>query len=314
MILPEPPDIQQAEQSDKRKFAVLPFNAIWDRSINPFRFRVLAALAGFANRAGVCYVSNQRLAEQLQTTRPRVNVAVNALKRAGWIRQISKPVVGLRGATIQIMFEAGMRVDDAVAIASRGTSDDLRTEDQREKELVDMIADGGKQWTEQELKDNKERLAALLITAFKTPSDKPKMYEPEQSDTMGVKKIKQEIRSRMRQIKAETTTATETKVDVLKQEHKHKKLCLGSETGTGKNREKEQVVKKQEHKQQEQVDYIAIVVLFQNELFNGVKTENDLHMCMRLSEHGVTRSEIMRHITDVATDTVGIVSSRMLGT
>jgi hypothetical protein len=312
--LPEAPSIEIAEEKgDQRKFAVLPIGAIWDKSINPFTFRVLAAIASYANRAGVCYVSAGKLATLLQTTRPRVSAATSKLKKAGWIKQLGFAVPGVRGATLQVMFEPDMDITDAVAIASKGTEYDLRPPDQREQELAEMIADNEREWTEQELKKNKERLAKMLVEAFSTMSDKPKMYNPVDGDTLAVKKIKQEIRSRMRQLRGEQLSKEGQQV-VSEKVHKHNNICLGIELDTSDVSEKVLSVSKQVPKQERRLSYEDIVFFFENNLFNGVKSEHDLHMCSLLADRGVDRDLLERYSIAHSGQTVTHIGKLILGT
>ena len=309
--LPAKPEIEQKADKgeDLRKFAVLPFGAIWDRRMNPFAFRVLAAVASYSNRAGVSYVSQGTLAKQLTTTQPRISKAISKLKACGWLKEIGKPVQGLRGATVQIMYAPDMTVEDAVAIASAKTDEDLRPPDQKEEELAQMMADDEKEWTEEELRANKERLAKMLLQAYKTPNDKPRLYEPVKGDTVAVKRIKEEIRSRMRQIRKQEYA---DKGVMPEREYKHNTNSLYAKTDMSGNAKTGMPISKQECDQREPMTYKAIVDFLNNELFNGVKTESDMQGCAWLAEIGITEDILASYVSKYSSDSAYAIAKRVI--
>lgn len=309
--LPSKPEIEQKPDKgeDLRKFAVLPFHAIWDRRMNPFAFRVLAAIASYSNRAGVSYVSQGTLAKQLKTTQPRISNAVTKLKACGWLKEIGKPVQGLRGATVQIMYAPDMTVEDAVAIASAKTNEDLRPPDQKEQELAEMMADNEKEWTEQELRDNKERLAKMLLDAYKTPHDKPKLYEPVKGDTQAVKKIKEEIRSRMRQIRKQEYA---DKGVIPKKEYNQSTYSLYAKTDMSGDAEKDMPMSETVCEQREPMTYKAIVDFVNDQLFEGVKTESDMQGCAWIAEIGITEDMLASYVRSYPGDTAYALAKRVI--
>lgn len=309
--VPAKPEIEKKQDKgeDLRKYAVVPFGAVSDRSINPFSFRVLAALAGYANRAGVTYVGQRELARLLKTTQPRICNALTALKRAGWIKQIGKPVQGIRGATLQVMYAPDMTVQDAVAIASAKTDEDLRPPEQREQELAEMIADNEKEWTAAELAANKERLAKMLIEAFNTPKDSTKAYTESKNDSIAVKKIKQEIRSRMRQIRKQEYDDNEA---ISKTEYNHNNICLDTQNSIVDMPETDITLSNAVYEQRDALTYQGIVEIVSNELMNGVKTESDMQGCAWLAEIGCTADMLNLYITRHPGDTAYDIAKRII--
>ena len=311
--LPEKPKIEQKPDKgeDLRKFAVLPFGAIFDRSINPFSLRVLAALASYANRAGVCYVSQYKLAKDLKTTQSRISKAMSAVKAAGWIKEIGKPVQGIRGATVQILFAPDMDIKDAVAVASAKTNEDLRPPEQKEQELAEMIADNEKQWTEEELRENKERLAKMLLTAFKTPKDSERSYQPVKGDTQAVKKVKQEIRSRMRQLRKQQYEEMESPTP-MPIGYTNIKDSLYVKKDITPMPEKILPMSERVSDQRQGMTYEAIVNYLKQNLFNGVKSEDDLQGCAWLSDLNVTVEQLERYLIAYPSDTAYQLCKRVI--
>jgi DNA-binding MarR family transcriptional regulator len=307
--IPAKPEIK--EQPDKgedlRKFAVVPFNAIKDKRIKHHALRVLAAICAHSNRAGVSYAGQRTLARFLNTSQSTVSNSMRSLKETGYIRVIGKSVQGLRGETLQVMYSPDMTIEDAVAIASAKTDEDLRPPEQREQELAEMIADNEKQWTEQELRENKERLAKMLLQAYQTPQDKPRMYEPVAGDTLAVKKAKQEIRARMRQIRKQELADNHDHEN----RSKHNYLCSDVENrslDSGKrDRDAVKVSEQRDH-----MTYEAIVKFLNDELFEQVKTESDLQGCAWLSDIRVTRDTLQRYITAYPSDTAYQIAKRVI--
>ena len=298
--IPKKPRITEHEKApDGRKFTVLPFRAAFDRSINPFAFRVLACIASYANRAGIGYVSQARLASDLNTTQPRISVAMGKLKASGWIQEIGRPVTGIRGATIRVVFDKSLTLDEAISIASNRDTEDLRPVEQRKQELLEIMVEHKTEWTEQELRENKERLAEILTKVFKTDRDKPKLYTPIKGDTQAVKKIKQEIREHMRKRREKEIYKeieekrmeghTQNDIETLKT-----CLYIDKDMTSAQNRDIpiSQTVYKQKNKM---LDMSSIVGVFNEYLFSGIK-ENDLRFVEMLCQINVSESELVAAI------------------
>jgi hypothetical protein len=169
ITLPKKPRIKQREAPpDGRKFAVLPVAAVWDKQLKNVDLRVLAALCAYANRAGICYVGQIRVAADLHITQPMVSNCVTRLTRQGYLQMICHGVQGVRGQTLRVVFDPNLTLEDAVAIAQSKANEDVRTPKAIEQEHEQLE----KEWSDNEIKENKRRLANLLITTFKTPDDK----------------------------------------------------------------------------------------------------------------------------------------------
>lgn len=185
--LPERPEItQHAAPPDGRKFAVIPFKACADPRLRNAAVRVLAVLCSYANRAGLTYVGQNRIASDLKMHQSAVAREITVLKRCGYIERIKKGWKGTKGETIRVIYGAGISADDAVGIA--GSIEDVRLPDMIEHDNQELT----KIWTEAEIRDNKARLAGMLAQAFKRPAEaKLDVYKPVKGDTVMVSKIKQ---------------------------------------------------------------------------------------------------------------------------
>jgi DNA-binding transcriptional ArsR family regulator len=310
--IPEPIGIEQKETlPDKRKFSVVPLSALRDKRLSAQVKVVLSVVCSFCNRAGITHVSQEKVAQELGVTQGRISRAIARLKRLGYIEQIGRPKPGLRGGTLRIIYDPTITTEDAIAIAGSEQDEDLRSEDMREQQAAEMIAN--ERWTESELKANKERLAKMLIQTFDTVQDKPRMYNPVQGDTLAVKQAKQAIRARMRQLRAEEMSQSAYKdkhENMSETAYKHKELRLYAVTDKEQNTVETHVDKRI----QTRMEYEDCVLYFQKQLKNGVQTERDLQTCALLAEHNVTRETLDQYIKQHSTDTVTQLGDRILGT
>ena len=190
--------IQKDAAPVKRSFCVIPWRAIPDKRLTPHQLKTLAAIASFCNKAGITWVGLERVGKDLGVTKQAVSKHYRILINLGYIRIINKGFKGIRGNTIQVIFDDSLTVEDTIAKASIGTDEDLRApyirerqerEAMREQEII----------TEQQARDNQKRLAELIKTAFKTPVEANKqVYKPVKGDTMTVRKMKESIQKAKR--------------------------------------------------------------------------------------------------------------------
>jgi hypothetical protein len=275
-----------------------------DKRITPTAKVVMSVFCSYCSKAGITHVSQTKVAEDLQIDQSRVSRAMATLQKYGYIEQLGKPFVGIKGKTLRVIYDPEITATDAIAIAGTSDEDDLQPghtfsdEEQRVWAMTEKET-----WTEKELRDNKEQLARLLASALKTAEDKPRMYNPVPGDTLAVKKIKQEIRARMRQIKNEGMSQTHTNTKEIRLYVNSTSNDSYDDKGCNKGIQPPK-----------RFDYEDIVVLFNNQLFNGVKTERDLQTCALFAERGIDRDVIEQHISAWPTETVTQIGRRILGT
>jgi hypothetical protein len=291
--------MQQDAQPDKRSFCVIPWRAIADKRLTPHQLKTLAAIASFCNKAGITWVSLQRVGQDLGVTKQAVSKHYRILINLGYIRIINKGFKGIRGNTIQVIFDDSLTIEDTIAKASIGSSEDLRApyirerqerEAMREQEII----------TEQQARDNQKRLAEMIKTTFKTPSEANKqVYKPVKGDTMTVRKMKESIQKAKRK---PVDNPVDKSVDNLLKDgyidncqelsEQRKDICKDI---VYKDKDNDKVIN--DKVINISFDKVLTLVL----TFNDARarlSEDDIGMLERLSNAGVTELELMRALRD----------------
>ena len=181
--------IEKEPAPDRRKYAVVPIKAIGDKRLHNLAIRILVCACSYANKAGITWVGQRKIADDLGIHQSQVSRELAKLKELGYVDLMAKGFRGAKGDTIRIIYDSELEASEAIAIASADTSEDLRPPEMRRKETKEI-----EEITEEQARENQKRLASMLASAFKRPSEAtPKAYQPVKGDTMTVKKIKQEI-------------------------------------------------------------------------------------------------------------------------
>lgn len=127
-----PPQIVKAPFQDRRKFCVIPWQAVQDWELPSTSLRYLAALAAYANPAGLTWVSLKRVGEDLGVSHVSVHRHMTRLKNRGYVEEVSKGWKGEKAATRRIVYDEDITPEDAVAINSG--KEDCRDPDMKRKE------------------------------------------------------------------------------------------------------------------------------------------------------------------------------------
>jgi biotin operon repressor len=182
--LPKKPRIKEKEAPpDQRKVAVLPFKAVFDENITPGALHVLAAICAYCNRAGITWVSQNRLATELKVSRQAVTNQIAQLRKHGYVEIMKKGYMGQRCNTLRVIFDATVDAETAMAITSR--YEDTRPPAIKEEQ--------DRQMNQEIDKEGQQRIAQMIAKAIKQPI-KPKGYTmPTKGETRTVKKMKDEI-------------------------------------------------------------------------------------------------------------------------
>jgi len=114
--VPTAPDIQQLPHIDKRKFIVIPYRAAVDRRITPGNMRALQIVCSYANKAGILWASQERMAKDIGLTKTGFNFHVRKLKKLGYLKTEHRGWRGERADTLRIVYEPGQTLDDILAI------------------------------------------------------------------------------------------------------------------------------------------------------------------------------------------------------
>jgi biotin operon repressor len=135
-IPPVKPKIIKAAYQDKRKFCVIPYEAVRDWKLPGNSLRYLAAFAAYANPAGLTWVSLKRVGEDLGVSHVTVHRHLTKIKARGYMIDLSNSFKGEKAKTRRIIFDPDVSPEDAIAINS--SKEDCRDPDMIRKELKDM--------------------------------------------------------------------------------------------------------------------------------------------------------------------------------
>jgi len=120
--IPKRPKIQEAEHQDLRKFCVIPYRAGKDKRITQATFRVFITLCGYANRAGIVWVSQKRIGLDCGISQPVTNRHFKRLRDYGYIERVSFGKKGLKADVTRIIYDPSLTAEDAIAIANEPIS------------------------------------------------------------------------------------------------------------------------------------------------------------------------------------------------
>lgn len=155
--LPKRPKIvEQAAPPDQRSHAVLPIRAVTDRKLTDAQLRALAILCSYCNRAGVTWVSQKRLATDMQVSQQAISKHLRALIAAGYVEVTSRAFRGEKPNTTRVIYDPSVSLADAIAITSG--QEDTRPPEMKRREDREMQ----EEFTEEQMAANRQRLKELL--------------------------------------------------------------------------------------------------------------------------------------------------------
>ena len=187
--LPAKPRIKQQDAlPDQRKIVVMPFKAIFDERLNHGTLRTLSAIAAFSNRAGITWVSQVRIANDLKISQQAVSKQVRQLKTLGYIEVVKKGFHGKFTDTIRIIFDEEITAAEAIAMVSN--KEDARPPGQIEAEEKRLQ----KEVDQEGLKRIQDMIRQSLTTTTKQAQKEYQM--PQDNETITVKKMKAEMKKK----------------------------------------------------------------------------------------------------------------------
>lgn len=207
--LPKKPRIKEKEPApDQRKICVMPIRALTDRSLSDAAVRVLGILCSYCNRAGLTWVSQTRLAKDMNVSKQAISKQVVKLKAAGYVEVVKKGFRGERTDTIRVVFDESIDVETALAVTSR--HEDNRPpalKEEQMKEQQDMTVD----------REGLKRIQDMIKGTLKPINPPAKEYQMPKGDTQTVAKMKADIAtkkaSRSRPIDNSKVVNTEPSID-----------------------------------------------------------------------------------------------------
>ena len=120
--IPKEKKIQKKKDSDNRKYIVLPIS-ILKHKLTGSELKILFLLGSYVNKAGITWVSQKRLAKEINTTRQYINNNIAKLKKKGIIDIIRFHVKGERGQTIRIIYNKDDNIKDVISNTSDKETD-----------------------------------------------------------------------------------------------------------------------------------------------------------------------------------------------
>lgn len=138
-----PKVVEKQAPPDQRKFAVVPMRAATDIELHGFSMKVLVLLCSYANRAGITWVGQQRIADHLQVSKQQVARAMKQLRDRGHVEVMSKGFRGERANTVRIIYDETINAEDAIAITSG--QEDTRPPEMARNDIKAMTTPDGHQ-------------------------------------------------------------------------------------------------------------------------------------------------------------------------
>lgn len=178
--LPKKPRVVQKESPpDLRKVCVLPIRAVFDQKLTHGALQVLAAVCAYANRAGITWVSQTRLAKELGISQQAVAKQFKQLREHGYLETVRKGFKGERTDTLRVIFDPS--VDAATAIAVTSAIEDTRPPVMQKEQAMEA---------DKPDPDGQRRVAQAIAQVLKTPT-KRTYTMPKSGDTRAVRSVKE---------------------------------------------------------------------------------------------------------------------------
>jgi DNA-binding MarR family transcriptional regulator len=171
--------VQKEAAPDLRKVAVLPIRAVFDQKLTHGALQVLAAVCAFANRAGITWVSQTRLAKDLGISQQAVAKQFKQLREHGYLETVRKGFKGERTDTLRVIFDPS--VDAATAIAVTSAIEDTRPPVMQKEQAMEA---------EQPDPEGQRRVAQAIAQVLKAPPKRTHTM-PKQGETRAVREIKE---------------------------------------------------------------------------------------------------------------------------
>ena len=123
---------------DQRQIAVMPIKALTDRRLSGGCVRVLALICSYCNRAGITWVGQQRLAQDLQTNKQYISTQMVRLRQFGYIETLVKGGKHSHTATTRVIYNKAISTEDAIGLVNEESrSPDMINKE--EKFMAEML-------------------------------------------------------------------------------------------------------------------------------------------------------------------------------
>lgn len=110
-------EFKPTRNKDLRKYSIMPIKAVQDQRINKTRaISVLAAICSYVDETGVTYVSQARLAKDLDVSRQAINRQVRQLHKLGYLVYAKKRYKDQKTTSIKVIYDPEV-IDETTARA-----------------------------------------------------------------------------------------------------------------------------------------------------------------------------------------------------
>ena len=118
-IIPKKPKVKlKPKPPDRRQIAVVPLRAIMEKSLSLGALRVLCMVCAYANRSGITWVGQQRLAQDLSVSRKTITSQMTQLRTKGYIDRLRKGAKESHTSTMRIVYDKDIALEDVLAMTS----------------------------------------------------------------------------------------------------------------------------------------------------------------------------------------------------
>jgi DNA-binding MarR family transcriptional regulator len=130
-------EFKPEKPKDARNFCVLPIEATIDKRLakNQTAFRVLARICTYTDNVGVTFVSQDRLAADLNVTRQAINKQMKILRDCGYIVYARKRYAGQKTNSIKVIYDGVKSEQEAYSNLTP-----LQQMEQAEREALERLS------------------------------------------------------------------------------------------------------------------------------------------------------------------------------
>ena len=126
--IPKKPKIRlKPKPQDRRQIAIVPLRAVMDKSLSLGALRVLCMVCAYANRSGITWVGQERLAKDLGVSRRTITAQMTKLREKNYVDRLTKGARMSHTSTMRIVYNEDISLADALA---------LNTEDGRSPYMI----------------------------------------------------------------------------------------------------------------------------------------------------------------------------------
>lgn len=119
--IPKKPKIKlKPKPQDRRQIAIVPLRAVMDKSLSLGALRVLCMVCAYANRSGITWVGQDRLAKDLSVSRRTVTSQMKQLRELHYVERLNKGARLSHTSTMRIVYSEDIGLAEALA---RNTED-----------------------------------------------------------------------------------------------------------------------------------------------------------------------------------------------